>query len=88
MDAVALMNVGVLETEVTWELDDRWSLLAFTGAGRAANSAGDFSDEASRTSRGMGFRYQIARRYGFHVGIDVARGPEDTVWYIQAGTAW
>lgn len=81
-------HVGVLETEVTWELDDRWSLLAFTGAGRAANSAGDFSDEASRTSRGMGFRYQIARRYGFHVGIDVARGPEDTVWYIQAGTAW
>ena len=36
----------------------------------------------------IGFRYLIAKQYGFNMGIDVARGPEDTVWYIQAGSAW
>jgi hypothetical protein len=22
------------------------------------------------------------------IGIDIARGPEDTYWYIQVGQAW
>jgi hypothetical protein len=25
---------------------------------------------------------------GLHVGIDIARGPEDTVVYLQVGSAW
>jgi len=81
-------HVGVVEAEITWEIDSRWSMLGFGGAGRAANSGSEFSSASSRVSKGLGFRYQMARRYGFHMGIDVARGPEDTVWYIQAGSAW
>jgi len=81
-------HVGVVEAELTWELDSRWSILGFSGVGRAANSGSDFSSASSRVSNGVGFRYEIARRYGFHMGIDIARGPEDTVWYIQAGSAW
>jgi len=30
----------------------------------------------------------IAKRYGFEMGLDIARGPEETVFYIQGGTAW
>ena len=81
-------NVGVLEGEITWAIDHRWSVLGFVGAGRAAESFADIGDAASQVAQGVGFRYLIARRYGFHMGIDVARGPEDTVWYIQAGSAW
>jgi len=81
-------HVGVLEAEVTWEIDNRWSILGFAGAGRAADSNSSFDSASSRVSKGLGFRYQLARRYGFHMGIDVARGPEDTVFYIQAGSAW
>jgi hypothetical protein len=33
-------------------------------------------------------RYELAREYGVHVGFDVAFGPEDTVLYIQIGSAW
>ena len=80
--------VGVVEAEVTWEIDSRWSLLGFGGAGRTANSSSAFSEASSQVSKGLGFRYHLARRYGFHMGIDVARGPEDTIWYIQAGGAW
>jgi hypothetical protein len=37
---------------------------------------------------GVGFRYRIARQLGLDVGIDVARGPEDAIYYIQFGHAW
>jgi hypothetical protein len=33
-------------------------------------------------------RYLIARKLGLYAGIDVARGPEDTVVYVQVGSAW
>lgn len=80
--------VGVAEAEITWQVDDRWSLLVFGGSGRAANSFGEFKDAPSRVAKGGGFRYLIAKRYGFEMGLDVARGPEETVFYIQGGTAW
>jgi hypothetical protein len=76
------------EAELAWQLDDRWTVLGFAGVGRAANEGGDLGDAPSRTTRGAGFRYLIARRYGFEMGVDVARGPEESVFYIQAGTAW
>jgi hypothetical protein len=81
-------HVATLEAELTWQMNYRWSVLGFAGAGRAANSTSDFSAEESQVSKGVGFRYLIAKQYGFNMGIDVARGPEDTVWYIQAGSAW
>jgi hypothetical protein len=81
-------HVATLEAELTWQMNYRWSVLGFAGAGRAANSSSDFSAEDSQVSKGVGFRYLIAKQYGFNMGVDVARGPEDTVWYIQAGSAW
>jgi hypothetical protein len=80
--------VTVAELELAWQVDARWTLLGFAGLGRAANNSGELHDAPSRTTKGAGFRYLVARRYGFEMGLDIARGPEDTVFYIQAGTAW
>ena len=80
--------VTVAEAELTWQIDSRWAILGFAGTGRAANSFDDLKDSPSRTTRGGGFRYMIAKRYGFEMGLDIARGPEETVFYIQGGTAW
>jgi hypothetical protein len=80
--------VAVAEAELTWQIDDRWAVLGFAGSGRAANSFDELKDGPSRVAKGFGFRYLIARRYGFEMGIDIARGPEEDVFYIQAGTAW
>lgn len=80
--------VGTTETELTRQIDPRWSVNVFGGAGRASNSGGSFSEAETQNAYGLGFRYQMARRYGFDMGIDIARGPEDTVFYITAGTAW
>ena len=80
--------VAVAEAEVTWQIDKRWSVNVFAGGGRAARDLDELGDEPTRVTRGGGFRYLIARRYGFEMGMDIARGPEETVFYIQAGTAW
>ena len=37
---------------------------------------------------GSGFRYELARKYGIHTGVDVAFGPDDTTVYFQVGSAW
>ncbi len=81
-------DVAVLEGEVTWKVDARWSIKAFGGGGRAADSTSGIGSASTRVSKGAGFRYQIARRYDFLMGIDIAEGPDETIWYIQAGSAW
>ena len=81
-------HVQQSEVEVQYEIGFRWEVLAFLGAGRVANDLNELGDANSLVNKGAGFRYHVARRYGFFMGLDLARGPEDTVWYIQAGSAW
>ena len=83
-DDVALMG----EVEATWQVVPRWSILGFVGSGRAADSLDQLGSETGRHTYGTGFRYLIARKYGVHSGVDVARGPEETYVYIQIGSAW
>ena len=66
----------------------RWALLGFLGAGRAWGSSTEFGDAETVTSWGAGLRYLIARRLGIYMGLDLAKGPEETAIYIQAGSAW
>ena len=66
----------------------RWSAVAFVGAGRAADSFSDLGSATTRSAYGAGFRYLIAKLLNMKVGIDVARGPEETVVYLVTGTAW
>jgi hypothetical protein len=75
------------ETEVRWDFTPRWSAIGFVGAGKAVSDRGNGDDETV-ISKGIGFRYLIARRFGLRAGIDVAWGPEDTAFYIQVGNAW
>jgi len=80
-------TVGVAETELRWNFTSRWSLVGFGGVGRYT----DFSGTAPASnvySKGAGMRYFIARRFGAHVGFDVAKGPEDTAFYLQFGHPW
>ncbi|MFV2058742.1 MAG: hypothetical protein ACC707_19945 [Thiohalomonadales bacterium] len=80
--------IGIVEIELNWQLDSRWGLMGFSGVGRASNSTAEFSNAPSQVTKGFGFRYQVARRYGFDAGLDFAWGPEDFVWYITVGSAW
>jgi len=81
-------STGVLDTELRWNVTPRWALIGFVGAGRAWGTKRTFSEAGIVTAGGVGFRYLVARRLGLYAGLDLAKGPEDTAVYIQAGSAW
>lgn len=76
------------EAELRWSPQFRWQYSLFGGVGKAVPEHEDFGDAASAATYGFGFRYLIARLLGFQMGLDIARGPEETVFYIQAGSSW
>lgn len=80
--------VATIEVEPRYKIDERWSVVAFTGVGRAATEFSNMKDADKVYNYGGGFRYLLARKLGLGVGVDVARGPEDTVGYLTVGSAW
>jgi hypothetical protein len=77
-----------VEAELRWQFHPRFSLVGFAGAGAVwRDEEGDDEDEGVAAG-GAGFRYLIARKYGLHMGLDVALGPEDPVIYVIFGNAW
>jgi hypothetical protein len=77
------------EAEIVRQLSSRWSVLAFGGTG--LSDAGDrrlFNNSGAIVAGGVGFRYRIARKLGLDAGVDVAYGPNGTIFYLQFGHAW
>jgi hypothetical protein len=72
-------NVALAELELRWNVTPRWAVVGFLGTGHAGETA---------SAWGVGFRRLMARRLGIYMGLDIARGPEETAIYIQAGSAW
>jgi len=75
------------EIELRWEFIPRWSLVGFGGAGKAYNDS-QKGDSDTVYSKGLGMRYLIAKKLGLQMGVDIAKGPEDTAFYIQFGSSW
>lgn len=80
-------STAVGEIELGWKFKARWTAIGFGGVGRAEDIG---SSDSSTTvyTKGVGLRYFIARRFGVHIGFDIAKGPEDTAFYLQFGHAW
>jgi outer membrane translocation and assembly module TamA len=76
-----------VEAEVRWRLKSRFSVVGFAGYG-AARSSYVQDRESGVAAGGAGFRYLIARRYGLHLGLDVAGSADDTAIYVVFGNAW
>lgn len=81
-------DTAQLEAEVRWQCWKRFSIVAFGGGGIAWNDLSRVDNSMTVTSGGLGFRYELARAYGLHAGLDVAYGPEGPAVYIQVGSAW
>jgi outer membrane protein assembly factor BamA len=81
-------GMAQLEAEIRWQLWQRFSLVGFAGGGAAWNDFERFDNTQTAVAGGAGFRYEIARRYGIHAGLDVAFGPDHPAVYVQVGSAW
>ena len=80
-------NAYTIETEWRWNFYKRWSVVGFMGMGEALEDFIDLGKDI-KTAGGGGFRYFLAKDYGLHVGIDVARGPEIWAWNLTVGSNW
>jgi hypothetical protein len=84
------------ELEARWQFQGRWSFVAFGGAGatRTDRPSSPMSQRPASSitqsvfSGGVGFRYELARKFGLHAGIDLAHSPGTTAIYFQVGNAW
>jgi outer membrane protein assembly factor BamA len=81
-------EVAQIEAELRWQFWNRFSIVGFAGVGSAWNDFERFDSQATVAAGGLGLRYELARKYGLHLGVDVAFGPDDPVFYIQFGSAW
>ena len=79
-------NAARLEGELRWQFWKRVSLVGFAGTGAAWNEGDDEKQDV--TTGGAGARYELARKYKLHMGVDVAFGPDGTAFYVQFGSAW
>lgn len=78
----------LVETEHSYSLSPRWSLVGFAGMGTAFNNLEELTPGDFAWNAGGGFRYLIARMLGLKMGIDIARGPETTAFYVVFGSSW
>jgi hypothetical protein len=81
-------NVAESEVELRWQFWKRFSVIGFGGPAIAWNSSGPSNRALGVGAGGTGIRYLLARKFGLHYGVDVARGPEGWAVYFQFGSAW
>lgn len=76
------------EAELRWQFHERWSVVGFGGAGATRTERPSDVLRQSVASGGVGFRYELARKFGLNAGIDVAHSPGTTAVYFVVGNAW
>lgn len=81
-------QMAQVEGELRWQFWKRFSLVGFGGTGTTWTSLERIDRTTTVSSGGGGMRYELARRYGIHVGVDAAWGPDGSVIYMQWGSAW
>jgi hypothetical protein len=81
-------EIAQIEAELRWQFYKRFSLVGFTGVGGAWNDFEAVDSTRSVLAGGAGFRYELAREYGLHMGLDLAFSEDTTAIYLQVGSAW
>ena len=91
------------EAQLRWEFIPRWDLVFFGGVGKAyggedyrfipgeglVSDTISFSEADAHAAGGVGFRYELARKYGLWAGMDFATNEDrEFSFYITVGSAW
>lgn len=74
------------QTEYRYRFRKRFGVVAFAGIGTTAPKFADWTK--SLWSVGAGFRWVVAPKNNFSLRIDVARGRDDTQFYVGLGEAF
>jgi hypothetical protein len=81
-------EMASVEVEARWQARGRWSLVGAAGYGSARTERELYSTTRDIVSGAVGFRYELARKFGLHAGMDVGFSSGTTAVYFQIGNAW
>jgi hypothetical protein len=81
-------EMASVEAEARWRMRGRWSLVGAAGYGSAKTDRALYSATRDIVSGAVGFRYELARKFGMHAGMDVGFSENTTAIYFQIGNAW
>jgi hypothetical protein len=81
-------DMASIEAEARWQFHGRWSLVGAAGYGSARVDRDLYSTTRDVWSGAVGFRYELARMFGMHAGMDVGFSSGETAIYFQIGSAW
>ena len=65
---------------------ERWGAVAFAGLGSVSPDFGGW--EKTLPSAGIGVRWVVAPENDISLRFDIARGRDDTIWYVGVGEAF
>jgi hypothetical protein len=78
----------VAELEGRYVFHPRWAAIGFAGKGWTDSDRPTQQTEDNIRAYGVGLSYAVFPDKDVWMGIDIARGPEETYWYIQVGQNW
>ncbi|MDF3129733.1 BamA/TamA family outer membrane protein [Kiritimatiellaeota bacterium B1221] len=81
-------TAGMTELELRRQCWNRFSLVGFGGLGAVWDDSLGQSTRDTPFSGGVGWRYELARRYQIHAGMDIGFGPDSEAIYFTVGSAW
>jgi hypothetical protein len=81
-------HVAFSEAELRWKIMNRVSLIGFAGLGVTSDHFRDVQWSNNIVTGGLGIRYELARKQGLHMGVDVGFSEEGPALYIVFGNAW
>ena len=79
---------GAVEAEFRYQFAERWAVLTFAGFGFVDEIDVNPAIEDDIHAWGIGGRWLAIKEENVWIGIDLARGPEDDVFYIQLVHPW
>lgn len=78
----------LIETEQLFNISPRWGIVGFTGIGSTLSSVNPEINNEVVWNAGGGVRFLALKKVGVKVGLDLARGPEESAFYVSVGSAW
>lgn len=80
-------QIETIQAQLMYHIDHRWTVSTFYGHALTKTHSIEETKQ-SVNAYGVGFRYQIARRYGIHMGIDIAASDEESALYFKLGSGF
>jgi hypothetical protein len=75
-----------VQAELRWNFFRRWTVVAFGGAARIADTVGDIGSVNTLPAAGGGAHFMLKEKEKLSIGIDVAKGEGESVtMYFQIG---